>query len=292
MSKEKDILFGVLTKAFVKSEEELNSIIYGQNGEVKEDALDSLLKMESEKIQRVKKDSVDVGFNNGYKKAQAETLSDFENKFKTKFSFNSEQKGLDLVEEFISKNTKSNLTNDDVRKHPSYIELERNSVRRSDFEKLQSEYEGYRKQLEKEKVINRVNGKALEILEKLNPVIEDNPRVAQKRKDMFLKEFEQYDYEFDSDYVIPVRDGKRIQDDHANAIGFETLVRNVAESYFTLNKQQYRQSAGNDGGSSGGKYLDVPRNEREYMEALAKETDPAKRVALKNAYKAVAGKQP
>lgn len=291
MSKEKDILFGVLTKAFVKSEEELNGIIYGQNGEVKEDALDSLLKMESEKIQRVKKDSVDVGFNNGYKKAQAETLSDFENKFKNKFGFNSEQKGIDLVEEYISKNTKTTLTTDDVRKHPSYIELERNSVRRSDFEKLQTEYEGYRKQLEKEKVMNRVNTKALEILEKLNPVIEDNPRVAQKRKEIFLKEFEKYDYEFDSDYIIPVKEGKRVQDDHANAIGFETLVRNFAENNFTLNKQQYRQSAGNDGSASGGKYLDVPRTEREYMEALAKETDPAKRVALKNAYKAVAGKQ-
>lgn len=291
MSKEKDILFGVLTKAFVKSEEELNGIIYGQNGEVKEDALDALLKMESEKIQRVKKDGVDVGFNNGYKKGQGETLQDFENKFKTKFGYNSDAKGIDLIEEYVSKNVKTTLTTDDVRKHPSYIELERNSIKRADYEKLQGEYETYKKQLDREKVMSKVHHKALDILEKLNPVIEDNPRVAERRKQIFLQEFDKFDYEFDSDYIIPVKEGKRIQDDHANAIGFETLVRTAAENNFTLNKQQYRQSAGNDGGNNGGRYVDVPRSESEYMQALAKETDPAKRVALKNAYRAVAGKQ-
>lgn len=290
MSKEKDILFGVLTKAFVKSEEELNSIIYGQNGDVKEDALDSLLKMESEKIQRVKKDGVDVGFNKGYQKGQGETLEDFENKFKSKFGYNSDARGIDLVEEYVSKNTKTTLTTDDVRKHPSYIELERSSVKRSDYEKLQGDYEAYRKQLERDKQMDRVKSKAIEILEKLNPVIEDNPRVAARRKEIFLQEFDKFDYEFDSDYIIPVKDGKRIQDDHANAIGFETLVRNAAENNFTLNKQQYRQSAGNDGSGGSERYLNVPRTQSEYIQALANETDPAKRVALKNAYRAVAGK--
>ena len=291
MSKEKDVLFGVLTKAFVKSEDEINNIVYTPNGEIREDALDALLNADAERVKRIKKDAEDAAFNKGFSKAKGETLTDLENKFKEKFSFNSDAKGLDLFEEFAVKAQKTSVNIDDVRKHPAYLELEKSSIRKSEYDKLLSDYDTFKKNLEREKVMSKVSTKALDILEKLNPVIEENPTVAKKRKDIFLQEFNSFDYEFDGvDYIIPLKEGKRVQDKHGNAIAFETLVREAAEQNFVLNKQQYRQSAGNDGGSNGKVYVDVPRTKQEYLQALSKELDPKKRVALKEAYESVQAK--
>ena len=81
MSKEKDVLFGVLTKAFVKSEDEINNIVYTPNGDIREDALDALLNADAERVKRIKKDAEDAAFNKGFSKAKGETLSDLESKF-------------------------------------------------------------------------------------------------------------------------------------------------------------------------------------------------------------------
>jgi hypothetical protein len=282
--KERDLLIGVLTKTHTKTEDELNNIIYDDKGSIRPDALDALLNTNAEKVKRIQSDAIETGFNNGYKKGTAESLSDLEKRFKDKFGFSSENKGLDLFEEWAAKTAKSNLTVDDVRKHPAFLELEKNSVNRAEYENVKKEYDTFRTNLERQKVMDRVSKKALNVLDKLDPVIEDNPTVARKRREIFLNEFSKFDYEFDGDFIIPMKDGKRVVDKHGNALGFETLTKDIGSEHFVFNKQSYKQNSGNDGGSSTVS-VDVPRNKEEYLRKIAAEKDPQKRIAYMKAFK-------
>jgi len=280
--KEKDLLFGVLTKALVKTDQELEQLIYDQTGELKSDALDALLSQDADRVRRIRKEADGTGFNNGYKKGTAETMTDVEKQFKQKFNYNSDAQGLDLIEEFIGKQAKTTLNIDDVRKHPAYLELERSTVKKDEYNKVVTDFEQFKTGLERSNMMSKIHNKALEMLDKSKPQIEDNPVIANKRKQTFLSEFNKYDYEFEGDYPVPVKDGKRVQDAHGNALSFENLVKDTIEGNFVINQQTYRQSSGNSG--SGGVSVPIARNKEEYMKMIVAEKDPQKRVAIKAAY--------
>ena len=280
--KESDILIGVLGKTLKKSPDELRDLIY-QNDEISETAVENILNADAERVKRIRKDAETDGFNNGHKKGLAETMSGFEQDLKARYSIKSETQGNDLVEEIILKHQKTNLGEDDVKKHPAFLQLEKGTVRKEDYNRLMTEFETFKTNLDREKVLDRVRNKALEELNKLNPVIEDNPVVAENRRKMFLKEFEAFDYEFEDDYIMPVKDGKRVQDKHGNPVGFSSYVRQVAERNFVLAQQQLRQSAGNNKSGST-MTINIPRNDSEYIKAITNEKDPEKRVAIKKAF--------
>jgi hypothetical protein len=283
--KETEILVGALAKMLKKDETEVKGLVY--NGEeVIETAIENVLNADAERIKRLQKEYETNGFNNGVKKATGEVLTDFEDKLRIKYGVKSDVKGIDLVDFIVQQNQKTAVNTEDVRKHPAYLELERSTVHKDEYNKVIGEFENYKLNLERQKVMNKVQTKALDLLEKMNPVIEDNPVVAKRRKEMFLNEFSEYDYEFEGDYTMVLKDGKRIQDRHGNPIGFDTYVREVAERNFVLSQQQYRQSSGNSNNKNGNFMVTVPRTPEEYHKAIVNEKDPAKRIAIKQAYEA------
>lgn len=282
--KESDILIGVLSKTLKKSPEELSELIY-KDGDISETAVENILNADAERVKRIRKEAETDGFNNGHKKGLAETMAGFEQDLRSRYGIKSDAQGVDLVEEIVIKNQKTSLGEDDVKKHPAFLQLEKNTVRKDEYNRLMTEFETYKLNLEKEKVLDKVHKKALDVLSKLNPVIEDNPVVAENRKRMFLKEFDAFDYEFEGDYIMPVKDGKRVQDKHGNPVGFESQVRSIAEKNFVLAQQQLRQSAGNNNAGGKNVTINIPRNDVEYRKAITNEKDPEKRVAIMKAYK-------
>lgn len=282
--KESDILIGVLSKTLKKSPEELSELIY-KDGDISETAVENILNADAERVKRIRKEAETDGFNNGHKKGLAETMTGFEQDLRSRYGIKSDAQGVDLVEEIVIKNQKTSLGEDDVKKHPAFLQLEKNTVRKDEYNRLMTEFETYKLNLEKEKVLDKVHKKALDVLSKLNPVIEDNPVVAENRKRMFLKEFDAFDYEFEGDYIMPVKDGKRVQDKHGNPVGFESQVRSIAEKNFVLAQQQLRQSAGNNNAGGKNVTINIPRNDVEYRKAIINEKDPEKRVAIMKAYK-------
>lgn len=282
--KESDILIGVLSKTLKKSPEELSELIY-KDEDISETAVENILNADAERVKRIRKEAETDGFNNGHKKGLAETMTGFEQDLRSRYGIKSDAQGVDLVEEIVIKNQKTSLGEDDVKKHPAFLQLEKNTVRKDEYNRLMTEFETYKLNLEKEKVLDKVHKKALDVLSKLNPVIEDNPVVAENRKRMFLKEFDAFDYEFEGDYIMPVKDGKRVQDKHGNPVGFESQVRSIAEKNFVLAQQQLRQSAGNNNAGGKNVTINIPRNDVEYRKAITNEKDPEKRVAIMKAYK-------
>lgn len=281
--KEQDLLFGVLSKTLQKSPEDLKRMIYNGD-EISETAIESLLKEDTERVKRLKTEFETKGFDNGYSKGKGESLSSFESKVKEKFGVDTSAQGIDLIEELIIKNQKTSVDPNEVKKHPAYLELERNSVKKDEYNKVISEFENYKNSIAKREKMKVIHSKALEQLKKLNPVIEDNDIVAKRRMEVFLSEFDEFDYELDGDYVMPVRNGTRIQDEHGNPVGFESLVREKAQRNFVLNQQTYKSNAGNSKGQTS--VINVPRNDKEYMQAVLKEQDPERRIAIKKAYEA------
>lgn len=282
--KEQDLLLGVLGKTLKMDSEQVKALIYDKD-DISETAMEKILNADAERIKRVRKETQDEAFNNGHKKGLSETMKAFEQNIKDKYGIKTDVQGVDLVEQVVLANQKNNLGADDVRKHPVYLELERSSVRKDEYNKVISEYENFKKKLDRDKMMDKVHDKALKILEKLNPQIEEDHRVAERRRKMFLQEFDDYDYEFEDELgmIMPVKDGKRLMDKHGNPVGFESYVRQVAERNFVLSQQQMRQSSGNTNGTTVS--VNVPRNKEEYVKAIAAEKDPQKRVMIMQAYK-------
>lgn len=284
--KEQDLLFGVLSKTLQKSPEDIKRMVY-EGDQVSETAIELLLKEDAERIKRIQKEFEIKGFDNGFSKAKGETLSEFENRLKAKFGVDTTSQGIDLVEELLIKAQKSNLNADDVKKHPAFLELERSTVRKDEYNKLMNEYETYKNNISRNEKMKRIHAKALEHFEKLNPVIEEDPIVAKTRKEKFLKEFDAFDYEVDGEYIMPVKNGTRISDEYGNPLGFESLVRDIASKNFVLSQQTYRSNAGNKSGQT--IIINVPKTDDEYRKALLRETDPEKKIAIKKAYYASKG---
>lgn len=280
--REQEILMGVLGKTLKMSNEDVGNLIYdGDN--ISETAVEKILNADAERVKRIRKEVQDESFNNGHKKGFEETMSKFEAQVRDRYGVKSEAQGIDLVEEAILKNQKTSVGADDVRKHPTYLELERSTIRKEEYNKVVNDFEGFKKKIDRDGMMGKVQGKAKEILMKMNPIIEDNQRVSNRRMEMFLSEFNEFDYEFEEDLglILPVKDGKRVMDKHGNPVGFESLVRQKAENNFELS-QQTRQSAGNKNG--GGVTINVPRSKEEYLRAVTNETDPQKQILIKQAY--------
>lgn len=283
MSKEQDLLLGVLGKTLKMSPDEVRGLIY-DGEDVSETAMEKILNADADRVKRIRKETETDAFNNGHKKGLAETMTTFEQSVRDKYGVKTDKQGLELIEDVVLANQKSNLGADDVRKHPAYLDLERNTVRKDEYNKVVSDYESFKKKLDRDKMMDKVHNKALSILDKLNPQIEEDSRVAERRKRMFLQEFDDYDYEFEDDLgmIMPVKDGKRVMDKHGNPVGFESYVRQVAERNFVLSQQQMRQSSGNTNG--GTISINVPRTKEEYLKAIVAEKDPQKRIMIKKAY--------
>ena len=260
-------------------------MIYDADGNVKADAPDLLLNNDAERIKRVKKDSDATGFNNGYKKAQGEVLTDFETGFKAKYNYHSDLKGLDLIDDYVAKQQKTSVTTDDVRKHPAYLELERNSVKKEEYNRVVNDFDAFRQKLERDSVMDKIHKMALSVLDKSGAIIEDNPTVAANRRKHFLDEFNDYEYEFDGEFITPMKDGKRIQDKQGHPLDFTAVVKDAIERNFVVSQQTYRQSSQNTNGSN--ITVPVPRNKEEYAKMLKDaEGDSKKRVAIMEAWKA------
>ena len=136
---------------------------------------------------------------------------------------------------------------------------------------------------------NVVVSDALKEFESLNPVLSTDAKRAYNQKVDFLNKMKAFEYEVQSDgnHIIKV-DGKRYENAQGHPIPFRDFVKQQTELYFDLNVQGAKGSAGNNNGNGGAGTgsVTVPTDKREYMIALNNETDPHKKIALKNAWEA------
>lgn len=304
---EKTLLVSLLTKQFAKTEDEISALVFDKDGDnikIKDNAADLLYSMDAQRISKIK-DGYTEKFNDGYKKAQGEVLSKFEKDLRDKFGVNSDKTGLDLIEEVITVKAPKNPTKvnfDDLKKTPEFIEYERN-ILKSEQEKAnewKNKYENYAQQVEREKKLSKVYDRALDVLNKKNPVLPKNQEVAKNLQQAFLNTLNEYDYELGDAGIVVLKDGKRHENAHGHAINFDDLVAENAAKYFEFQVQSNKGGAGNQNNGKSSQFNGaVPKDMAELASmaaaidadgTLSPEDKQKKKVELTRAYAASQGR--
>lgn len=262
---ESDVLRSLTAGMFAMNDEEVASLLY-EDEKLKDNVVDIILGKSAEKIERLQGDKK-ADWDKAYSKGKAETAKRFEKTFLELTGHKTEKATFEeMVEEYNSKKPKS--TAEDIKTNPMYLELERSSVPKTDYEALQKQFEQFKSEQGRARVLDVVKSKAWDITAKKNPILSENPAVASTRREDFLRKFEGYDYRIDGDNILVLKEDQRVEDNQGNARTFESFVMDMAESNFDFKQQEDRGSAGNDNkGQQGG--VRAPQNEGEYRALLA-----------------------
>lgn len=256
------ILKGLLSKAYKMDDGKINEL-FDAEGATTESVLKTLEDLDVQRVASLKKVNADNkdSFNQGYAKATKEQRSKFEEEIKAELGIESESTGIDLVKEIIAAQSGegkgTQLTDDDVKKHPVYQQMERTFKKQ--LKDANDEHTAKVQELEQNFAANEtfygVRDKATTLLNGLNPIISKNAKVAGTIQSQFLNELKGYGYEKQADgSYLPTKDGKVITDAHGHTVTLDELVKNVAENYYEFQSNNGGQNAGNqnNGGQQGG----------------------------------------
>lgn len=302
---EKEILLSFLAKQYGMTEDAAAELLYTKSEDddtktvLKENALQDLLAKDKERVKTIKTTAVDKTaiYDEAFNDAKKKVLGKAEKALAKKYGIEGEEFKLDtLVADIVTKQTEglkgdNMITEDKVKKHPTYLALERSkteelealtNTHKSEVEKIQADYV-------RTETLGDVKGKVLGYFDGLKPVLsKDVTRAANQRSD-FADRFSNYNYEKDGDkYLMLDSDNKRMEDEHGNPIYLDKFVQNEASKIYDFAVQSPKGGAGNgdgSGGASGGK-VTIPTSEDEYNTAIFNATTTEERTAITEAYEA------
>ena len=284
---EKQLLTYLLTKQFNLSDEEVTGLLYDED-KLKEDAGDVILAKNAEKIATLQRRG-DENFDKGHKKATKEVMKTVEGRFRELTGFEEEAADFDdLVTKFKDKKGKVQVSDDDVKKHPLFVQLEQGSIPKAKLDEIKEEYDSFKKQTTRGQILSQVKGKAWDLVATKRPIMSDNPVVAENRRQDFLSKLDGFDYEEQNGTWIVVKDGKRMEDQHGNLMPFDTFVTGLAQMNFDFKAQDDRGNAGNEQKETMA-ITDRPKTKQEYIKAMDKyngntQEDAKARIAVTKYY--------
>lgn len=292
---QKESLLYLATKQFNLTEDEAKTLLF-EGDELKENAVDLLLDKDKERIQKLK-DERTAKYNEGYQTAEKKLKSHAEETFKKLTGYTGEETTFDAMfekwhaEEKKKLSGKKEITEDDIKRHPLYVQLESERIPKTEYEELKRSFDEFKTQQQRSQVMGVVTERAWSLVAAKDPILEESQIVADNRKRDFLSKFSGYDYDLQDGKIIIVKDGKRLEDAHGNLLSFEAFVNDLSSQHFIFRAQSKKDNAGNDGkGDKGGVVItEKPTTQAEYHAALdkyngASEEHAKMRIALKNYY--------
>lgn len=250
-----------------------------------DNALDVILELDKERVSKLKQiDNSDITkFKN---MGKAEALTNFEKQIKELYKVEDDLKGIDLIQSIIQKSSNTKLTEDQIKLNPLFIALEKklNDELNNTKTTYEKQIEDLKNEYTSKEVFSKVNETALSTLEALKPILSSDPTKSSYQKRLFINDLKgEYDFKSIDGQIIPTtKDGKRAEDEHGNPLTIEKLVQRKAAMIFEFEKQGEKGSASNSGGSDPS--LVVPKTKEELNKAIFNEPDPAKRIALQEAF--------
>jgi hypothetical protein len=200
-------------------------------------------------------------------KAKAETLGKFETELRKKFEIEDEElTGEELITTIVDKQKtealkkagkgEPEITEEILKKSPVYITLQQQHKKALDDAKkaADAELNTFKASVETEKVLSKVQEKALEKLEGMNPVLPEDATIAGNQKKMFAKEIlgkGKWEVDEKGSLILKDNDGKPVEDEHGTIVDFDSVVEGTAKSFFVFNQSQQRSSTGNGGSQFG-----------------------------------------
>jgi hypothetical protein len=266
---EKELLLAFMAKALNMDATGVTSLIYDEEGTViKANALDTLLTKQSENVNRIKQSAEAGKLDDGHRKGFKEAMEKVEAQLKEKFEIATEATGTRLIEEIAAKSTASNtgtpkeLTDDDVKKHRLYLDLQatlRKQATEADA-KLSAEIEKVNSTWKRNESMREIKNNALEYHLSRKPILPKNEQVAKNQQKLLLDELELYDFEIQGEgenkrIIILDKQTRKIKEDAlGHPVQFDALITSIGDRYYEFEASDERSSPGdpNGKGKSGG----------------------------------------
>lgn len=250
MATEKDILVEFLSKALNLDKSGVTSLIYEEDGAaLKSDALTILEGKQKEFIasQRLK-------FDDGHKAGTRETMEKLEKDFKKKTGFKSDAEGVDLFTAYadskvaeVKAGFKPNeLTDDDVRKHKLFLDME-GKLAKSEEEKakaVEAAVAGAKSEFQKIEMLGEVKKRAAKQLIDMKPILSEDATRKENQMKLLYSELDAYDFQgrSDGEVVLIKKDGKPLEDDMGHAMTLSKFVASTAPKYYDFQQSDPRNA--------------------------------------------------
>lgn len=243
------------------SEDEVKQIIYenpdDEEPKLRKGAAKDLVTRDANRIKKIKEeaeDKVTTAFDDGAKKREAIIKTKFDNDFIAKTGYKGDKQGMEAVMDHIQHIQKGNLGDPEkVKMSPTFIEAEKKWKQEKEEaeNKWKGELEEFKGKVNKDKTMGVVKEKALKVFLGQNPVLSQNPDVAENQKKTFLSGFDNMEFtvqgEGDKATIIPMRDGKRLETENGHPIEFEGLVKERTQKLFDLKVQDGKDTISQKG---------------------------------------------
>lgn len=292
----KELTLGFFGKTLNLSADEVAALVFenADEGTIKSDALDALLSKDTGRIQKFK-DERQTYHDNGYKKAQKESLSKLENEIKEAFEISSDAKGIDLIQEIVNSKMSSTDAMDEekVKIHPTFTKTvnELNKKIKETEGAWKDKYETREKDLAKQNAFLGVKSKAKTILENLKPILPQDANKAEAQLKWFFNDLSAFEFDDQEGTILIMKDGKLMEDAHGNRINFDTFIKDKAASIWDFQQGTAKTGTGNgkdgkakDATSSSTSNIPVPKDKAEYTKMIAEAKSPEERVAIADAF--------
>lgn len=290
---EKDLLTGLLSTAYQMDETGVASL-YNEDGTLKDDSLETLKAADVQRVQKLKPDTKKF-FDDGYKKAQSESLSKFEKELTDKFAIRSDKKGIELINEIVeakSKTTGEGLTEENIKKSPYVVSLldKHQQEIANAIKQGEDKFTGFQKELSKKETLSKVLDKAQEVFNGFKPVLSQDAAKAKAQSELFLNGIARdYEFEIQGDRVVIMKDGKLFEDAHGNPYKLDKLIKEQSDKMFDYHIADPKSSPGNgkpaENKNTQGSPIAVPKNDIEYAKIIHDSTIPVeKRMEVRKAY--------
>jgi hypothetical protein len=202
-------------------------------------AVDEVLDVHAEAVK--KKTGTDFG--DGHKKGKSDTLTDLETQLRDKFpNVKSTAKGIALIEQIVAETSKPNgdpakLDDEAVKKHPLYLQLEKDSQKAIEDAKKEGETKLKEVQdgLKKQGFYAEFEKQAMAEFDALKPILGEKPEAAAKRREVFRKDLKNIPHEFDEkgNYILldPENKEKRKEDKFGKPAKLADSVKELADDH-------------------------------------------------------------
>ena len=278
----KTIITGLLSKAYNFDNGKIAELFKDGETELSEqqqtEILNKILEIDAQRVENIKK-SVDKkdAFQDGFKKAKSEVLTDFEKGLKEKFGVESDKTGLELVEELVSKKSEGgqggDITEDAIKRSKVFQDMESNLKKqittvKTEYEtKINEIQDGYKA----EQTFSNVSQKALQIFNGLNPILPQNKTVADNQVKFFVNTLKDFKFDVQDERIVVMdKDGKVLEDGHGNSRSFEDIVKETASGLFEFKANNGGSGSGNGGQGQGGSGSSYAGNVPKTFEELEK----------------------
>lgn len=259
----KEILRGVLANAYKMADGEVTELLEKTDGQ---EILTAILEKDKARVAELGK----TKYQDGYKKAKGEALTEFEKSVKEKYSVADDNslQGIELVESIVAKHIEdakkasgkpgkgAEATEDEIKKHPMYVALE--NKLKADLEATENNWKQklseQEKAFKKEKSFTSVKEIAQNILSSGKYLLPEDANIATNQKGLFLNSLANgYEYEQVDNTTLVLQNGKRLEDEHGHSVTLDDFLNKQASMYFPVKASNGGGNAGNgnNGGASG-----------------------------------------